>query len=420
MDYSKEELENLTTIYDKYSPKLIALAKKPSTFQMLKSEFTRLLEKNNSALQTNILGRQLVITQKDEDRFLDILELDRADMTQSIKTSPYFVKFDEAGHLSLLNQYVFAFPFIIMSYEYKKLGKKDYARICYMLTFFKPYASRISLLFGKYPVNEDQMLYTVEHMTEKSDLKKLGTLFEVIAKKSDASFENYFGDISPKYRLTDCELGKIYSSGVATRINNFLLDISTKYRMNSGKYMAFENNSNAFEDDEGSDIVDRDIDSDAAMRVNIVNKAINAATIAPIDLKLIRSISKLVFMSDSQYYQTLMSDTVVRVAEHMSKNLQEFFTCMINSFLFTSNPHTGGKYTMEDFKTVTFPAVMNKKVYNNPNTSDKNILRVKVLLDQMLEYCDEYDAKMPTKTKNRNIRNAIFLYWVWFLQKAGR
>lgn len=362
MDYTKEELESLTTIYDKYSPRLAALAKKPGTFVMIKSAFTKVLEKNRETLQTNIIGKPFIIMQKDEDGFLDALGVKRSEMEQDIKTSPYFQKFDEAGHLSLLAQYAFAFPLILMAYEYKKLGKTDYARICYMTTFFKPYASRISFLYGKYPVNADQMLYTIEHMTEKSDLKRLGTLFEVISKKSDASFENYFGNISPKSKITDCDLGKIYSSGVATRINNFLLDISTKYRMNKGKYLAFENNSAAFDDEEsGTDIVDNDIASDAAIRTSIVNKAINSATMSPVDLKLVRSICKLCFASDSQYYQTLVSDTVFKDADHLSDKLQEFFTCMINSFLFTDNPHTGGKYSMADFKTVTFPAVMNKK-----------------------------------------------------------
>lgn len=420
MDYSKEELESLTTLSDKYSPMLAAKAKKPVTFIMIKNELTKLLEKNREALQTNIVGRQVLISQKDEDGFLAAIGIDRTEMEDDIKNSPYFAKFNETGRFSLLPQFVFAFPYMLMAYEYKKLNKDQYARVCYMITFFKPYASRISLLFGKYPVNEDQMLYTIEHMTEKSDLKKLGTIFEVISKKSDASYDNYYGAKDNKYVLTDADLGTIYTSGIATRINNFLLDVSTKYRDNKGKYMAFEVNSSKFDDDEGeSDIVDADIASDAAIRTDIVSKAMNKATMQPIDLKLIRAISKMCLSSDSQYYQNMLTQTITNIVENMHKDLPEFFTCMVNSFLFTQNSATGEKYSMADFRTMTFVAVMNKKVYNNPNTNDINILKVKELLNKMLEdYCDEYASAL--NTKKRLIRNAVFMYWVCFLQKAGR
>lgn len=419
MDYSKEELENLATISDKYSPRLASLAKRPSTFTAIKTAFSRLLEKNREALQTNIVGRQVLISKSDEDAFLSAIGIDREEMEDDIKNSPYFAKFNETGRFSMLSQFVFAFPLMLMSYEYKKLGKPEYARVCYMVTFFKPYASRISLLFGKYAVNEDQMLYTIEHMTEKSDLKKLGTLFEVISKKSDASYENYFASLNNNYILKDSDLGKIYTSGIATRINNFLLDISTKYRENKGKYMAFEANSSKFTDDEGeNDIVDSDIASDAAIRTDIVNKAINKATMQPIDLKLIRAVSKMCLASDSQYYQNLLTQTILNVVEHMGGDLQEFFTCIINSFLFTQSS-SGTKYRMSDFRTMTFVAVMNKKVYNNPNTNDISILRVKELLNKMLEdYCDEYASAL--NTKKRLLRNAVFMYWICFLQKAGR
>lgn len=415
---SKDELLSLSTLYDKYSPILAKKAAQPSFFTQIKAAISKVLSKNYEKLQTNIIGKRVAFTTKDEEDFFTAMGIDRDEMEKDVKAAPYIAKFDMAGQLMILSQLTFAVPMIILSAEYTKLNKIEAAKLVYMIIFLKPYASRESLFFGKYDVNEDQMLYTVENLTEKSDIKKLGSIINVLNKKAENSYLNYFENFKKTDVLTDAKIYEIYNSGIRTRINNFLNDIAEKYKRNKGKYLNFEANSVAFEDDDGTDIVDSDIKSDTAMKVNIINRASIALNKNPIDTNLIAA-ACMYSLGSSDFYKNLLTTTINDVVEHMGKRMPEFFTAMISSFLFTINKNTGKRYTMQDFKTPRFLAVMAKKVYADPNTHDINILLVRKMLDEMLEnYCDEYLSAM--NTKRRNIKSALFMYWTIFLQKAGR
>lgn len=417
-EYSKEELMNLSTLYDKYSPILAKKAALPSFFLQIKAAISKVLSKNYNKLQTNIIGRRITFTVNDEAPFFSAMGIDRKEMEEDIKNAPYIHKFDMAGQLMILSQLTFAVPMIILAAEYTKLKKIEEAKLVYMIIFLKPYASRESLFFGKYDVNEDQMLYTVENLTEKSDIKKLGSIINVITKKAENSYINYLADIKKTDKLTDSKIYEIYNSGIRTRINNFLNDIAEKYKENKGKYLNFEANAAAFEDDDGADIVDSDIKSDAALKANIVFKVVTKINMDPIDTNLVAA-ACMYSLGSSEFYRNLLTTTINDVIEHMGREMPDFFNAMISSFLFTDNKTTGKKYTMNDFRTPVFLAVMNKKVYNDPNTHDVNILLVRKKLDEMLEnYCDEYLTAM--NTKKRNIRSALFMYWIMILQKAGR
>ena len=74
---------------------------------------------------------------------------------------------------------------------------------------------------------------------------------------------------------------------------------------------------------------------------------------------------------------------------------------------------------MTDFKTAVWPAVMSKKIYKDKNSSDLNIKFAKAFVEQtLLTYCPDYVT--GAATKKRSIKNAYFMYWIWFLQKCAR
>ena len=215
--FTKEELESAHGIYDALKEAICEKAKDPMTFKKIQRVLSQILDKNSNVLQTNIIGRQLLINQKDERAFLDILEIDPEDVKKLIKASPYFQKF---GELRLTDQLSFAIPLLILSIEYKRLKKDSEADILYFMTFLKPYASRVSQHW-KLGVNEAQMMYTIESLSDRFDIKKQGTLFGVLLKASKNSFENYIPPLMTRDTVYDSELHIIYNSGVASRVNSF-------------------------------------------------------------------------------------------------------------------------------------------------------------------------------------------------------
>lgn len=420
-DLSKEELEKISTIYPAYSQLLDAKAKSLSTFIQIRNIAKGIFEKNARVLQTNIVGRQLTINAEEEKKILAAIGITASEMETSIAKSPYFMKFRD---LKLKSQLAFALPLLMLSISYHKEKKEEEARFCYLLTFLKPYASRISLIFGTYGVIEDQMLYTIEQLTEKSDLKKYSTIYEILVKKSDLSYANYVVPMTKTYIPSDKEMHVMYASGVGSRVNSFIEDVSRKYKENKGKYLNYENSVyNAVDKDGEVDTLDSNIQSDSQIRSEVVNSAINKMNMDPIDEGAVDIACKMYLKPSSpksRHYYDLLTETIHSVVEGMAKDMPEFFTNMVSSFLFTDNPNTGRKYTMNEFKTLAFPNVMTKKVYNNPNSKDQNILKVRKTLDKMLNFhCVEYASAKSASTK-RNIRAALFMYWALFLMRSSR
>ena len=92
-DYTKEEIESLTSIYDRFHEILEKKAKTPSVFNQIRSQGEKLLEKNREKLQTNIVGRQVIINQNDETAILNAVGISHEDMENAIAESPYFKVF---------------------------------------------------------------------------------------------------------------------------------------------------------------------------------------------------------------------------------------------------------------------------------------------------------------------------------------
>lgn len=412
--YTKEELEAIDGIYKALAPNLSLKAKDPNVFRKISREIVKLNEKNSDALLTNIIGRQLLINQKNEDDILEILGIKKEEVKRLIKESPYFdLTFND---LKLTDQLVFAIPLIIYSSELHKLKKEEEAQLVFLLTFYKPYASRISYHF-KYGVNEKQMLYTVEHLTERFDIKKYGDIFSVLTKKSAGSYKNYIEDTDKNKIFSDKELYVIYSSGVATSVNAMIGKIVEQYIANKGKQLEYDlaYQTTLDKDADSTDIEDADIESDSAVKARIVSKVATRVNKDPIDRMMIRVASQSEFGSSSKYYQDILTTAVSEITEKMGDQLPDFFSSIVGAFLFNINPTTGGRYTAADFRTPVFvKGAMD--LFRKKNLKDVNLLKVKDYIAKMLENCSlEYNMNFGA-TKQREFRNALYFYWVLMIK----
>ena len=411
--FTKEELESAHGIYDALKEAINEKAKDPMTFKKIQRVLSQILDKNSNVLQTNIIGRQLLINQKDERAFLDILEIDPEDVKKLIKASPYFQKF---GELRLTDQLSFAIPLLILSIEYKRLKKDSEADILYFMTFLKPYASRVSQHW-KLGVNEAQMMYTIESLSDRFDIKKQGTLFGVLLKASKNSFENYIPPLMTRDTVYDSELHIIYNSGVASRVNSFLASIYNVYKGNAGKKLDFEDTSYSSTDEDGNtEQVNKEIESIAAIKTSLVRKVVNKLNTDPIDVKLLAIAAQKGFKDPSQLYQTTLKTCVSQITDKMYDALPTFYSALFGVFFDSINPVTDRKFTAKDVKTVLFIKVCDE-IFRKPNTKDENILTVKSLVREMLEKCTDVYGRYKTSSKNK-IENALFSYFVLMARKG--
>lgn len=417
-DFSKDELkliEGATTLYDTLDPIIKKKVKEPRTWQELLRIIKAFMYKNQEALSTNIIGKQVIVNNSMEEDILRVLEIDRDLVKKSIKESEYFKKF---GELQLTNQLCLGIPLILTAVEYKRLGKVEESKLSFLLAFYKPYASRCSLFF-KFNVNEGQMNYTVEHMTDRFDLKQYGTLANVLVKRAESSYNNYIEPINKIEKVTDKELHVMYTSGVASRVNSFLKAVWEEYRKNDGKSIEFEGSAATVTDkDTGEDeYVDNDIASDASVKMNEVNKVMNKLANGKVDIGLAAIAAQYGFGSSNATFRGMLVSLIQEVLDKMYDELPLFFTSLIGSFLFHIDPKTGSRYGVKEYRSPVFINVgVDILAGKKSNLKDINMLKAREIFKKMLnEHSNDYLGYGQTSKKK--FERALALYWVLALRK---
>lgn len=133
------------------------------------------------------------------------------------------------------------------------------------------------------------MLYTVEKsLSERYDIKKYGTIIGALQKRAASSYENYITPLTSKDVYTDKKLYITYTSGIASSVNTFIGSIVKEYRKNEGKSLDFDASAVGVLDKDADEMEyeDADIESDVAVRNNIVNKTLLKITKNPVDKKI--------------------------------------------------------------------------------------------------------------------------------------
>jgi len=419
--FTKAELEKATSINNVIRPKVkAAVSRKMMFLRPLMQEFTIFSDKNADILQTNIVGKQLLFNSDMQDKIFKIFALTKKEIDTAIKVSPYFEKF---GNFQLKDQLIFAIPLLLAAGEFYKMGKKKESEFLYMSAFYKPYASVVFRHF-KYGVNEDQMMYTIEHLTERFDIKKQGSILGVLEKMARSSYDNYINDLAAPV-VSDKVIHVIYTAGIQSRISSFMKSIYNEYKKNKGKYLPFESGTFEGIDDSEGETFDRDIKSDTAVKNQMVKKSVSALLKNPIDESLIDIAAKYSFIDKTKSYGTykysglytdILKNTVNEIVDNKYKELHIFIESILSSFIYNKNSLTGVKYTAKDLRSPVF-LTASLKIFKSPNTRDKNMLKVKSMLTKFLEsYSVEY--LNFGKTQKAKLKNAVFFYFVLVIQKG--
>lgn len=417
-----ESLTLITSLYDKYYDAVAARCSKSTTSAALRQVMKGLSVKNRDALMTQIVGKQVIINASTEDEIFGIFGLDRADIKAAMRDSEYFKHIGNGKELALADQLALALPLIFASLAYKRLKKQEESDLCYLLLFFKPYASRVSLLF-KYGVKEDQMLYTVERdlASVKYDISHYGTVMNVLDNKARVSYANYIEPKGAKDKITDAEFSVIYQSGVASRVNQFIGQIYEKYMANAGKSLSYDSGTEGvFNKDAGEvdDYAMADIDSDDSVKAKIAYKVSTYAVKNPVETRLVEEAGRLFADGRSNTLNIILTNIIEETKDKLFEKLPMFISDMVSSFLFTTNERTGQKYTTQDLKSAVFLKVgMDNLIGKKSNLSkDSALYRARQTFEEMIGLTKMYIGSM---TYQRNIRKMLAFYWVALIKIRG-
>jgi hypothetical protein len=421
--FSKKELERFTDVYEVIGPTIKDAAKRPSmVLTPIKREISLFADRNANVLQiASTFGKQLLFGAATEDAILAAIGLNKDQIKTAIKESNYFKKY---GDLKLIDQLVFAIPLMLLSAEFYKAKKYQESEFIFTIAWYKPYATIIFKHFGKYETNEDQMMYTIENLSQKFDIKTFGNLQNTIVKKAKISYDNYIAVLTAD-PVTDFNLHVSFNSGIYTRISHLVKGIYRQYEANKGKYMPFESATVEGTDDDAGETFERDIQSDAAVKDSLVKKAVTNINRNPIDIQYLDVAVKYAFIESktsksfdvSESYYDMIQATLLEIGRKRAKDYPVIFESIIGSFLFETNPYTGKKFSARDLKTPTFINFSLTNLMKSPNTKNQNLLNVRALMDDVLIECSTAYLNSGD-TKRGKIKRALYMYYLLTVQKG--
>lgn len=279
-----------------------------------------------------------------------------------------------------------------MAYFY---NDKEKLRILGMYYAYSFYYSVFTLYFGsKDKINQECMEYTVNEMTNKFNLKKLGSLDELLSYTIEVANNTYTDRFK---RLADNDIIDQIMA-YKTRISHTFRNIRSEYAKNYAKgNRIFDSNER---DAEGQIIMDRE---NNLMAVDsLASKYTTMFFQTEINVNSVNFASGMCEVSRNEIRSAI--DLLHREGD--VREVKEFYQCLFYLF-FTANPNALSR----DIHSNKFLAAADA-IYKKGNSNDKSIIRIKQLSHKWLSVGSKTYSSSTREATLNAFRKAIYLYFV--------
>lgn len=387
IDMKKREF----TLRNKYYPYIEQLL--PQRQKALLRHIINYRDKNSEILTSPIPIRYPIFGDTDWEIVYKCTGIDKRELQEDI------LKIDVTGYGVEVRNFT---PFrttmlLIMRYYYLNKKEKELDLI-YRYYTYSIYFTIFHDFFRKFMPQEDVMTYVINSLTNKSDLKKAGSidnwLFLDMKNKMDSFIEQKRID-----RCSDLEISYMIN-GIQTKIRNkFKLISNAYYQAIQDKDKIYKGND--FYDDEGGIRDTNSVTGDAEMLAQTYTTKF--FTIPP-SQKIITISAKYTSVSVDELRATLYNI----FDNNWSDDVYEFYLALFYTYLSMPDPHA----TVDNIHSLKFSAVMSK-VFKKGNTKDRNIIKIKEISTKWLNEGSatfKSTSREPTKSC---FRKAVFFYFVY-------
>jgi hypothetical protein len=251
--------------------------------------------------------------------------------------------------------------------------------------------------YFKYGVNPQIMDYTINNLNNKYKIKQLGTIWNTLLDTAMVCDRTYTKNI---IRANDKDITD-YVESLKTRLNALLKKIKNEFtkNYNDKNIMSIE------KDNEDQDNFSR-AESNSYIIERLANSiALKIAMNGP-DLKWVDISARVNSVAVNDLRTTINNLTADK------QNSKEIKIVIVNILtLYLSDP----KNTAADIHSNKFILTC-MQIYKKSNTSDRNIIMIKKILDTWLQrYSDRYKQSNRVATLN-SFRKALFTYFVFTIQ----
>ena len=284
---------------------------------------------------------------------------------------------------------------LIITYA-KRNKNEDLANFAVMYLTLSMYPS-LHYKYFPYEPNQQIMDYTINNLSNKYKIKQLGTIWNALLDTAQVCDKTYSRNIT---RATDKDITD-YIEAIKTRLNALLKKIKNEFQKNY-------NDKNIMNIE--SDYEDENTISTSESNSYIIERYANAISMklsmSGPDMKLVSIASRMNNISINE----LRSVTTQLVsAKENAKDIKQLFTDILTTFL------TVQKHSITQVKSSEF-LIECLAIYKKSNTIDKNITRVKKLLEKWLNmYSEKYKKSNRVATLN-NFKKALYTFFVITIQ----
>lgn len=350
------------------------------------------IDKNSDVLYHNAPSRRLYFTDNDKNVIFKVIGLEKKEIAKAIKENPYV----DASWKVLTQPYFWG---LLMSARYFLVNNKEKEMqqvLMYLTLSF--YSSIQYKNFPKFLPNDNIMTYTINNLSNKFDIKKFGTVFELLYNTMMVNHNTYKND----FKVGDDLALKNYLMTLRTRINSKIQNITREYEKNrkSGNYF------NSDEEDQDPENF-RELDNASFEIRKLSDKITRVIVSSSVDDKILR-----ISAESNKINKMILKTALQNIIRNKTKDVDKLVILILQMYIIgTDNePKTikSTKYIAECINA-----------YSKSNTNDQVIIDMKKLLDEWLNDSSDMYLKTERVATKSSFRRAIFLYFVFMIQKAS-
>jgi len=354
----------------------------------LNNFFQKFIDKNNEVLFTLYPIERVNISDSDRNFFFVLSGIE----PKEIKTVLKSLDFIKASWKSLNNEFtVLMLCYVRYFYEHKNKELMEKCILFMALQFYvMNHVSRI-----KY-IQKETMIYTVNHLSNKHDLKKFPNIFQAIYKKSLKNHESYSRNLETNSDKDFLE----YGLNLNNRIRKWVIGLWLEYieNKNSGRY--FNTTADDYSEENYS------MNTNSSMEItNLTNKIILKVVKYSVNIKLVKFASQITTISFSSLLNTINELMKKEKIEEIKKLIE----LIIELYMIE------GKRKYEDFSSKDYISYI-FSIYSKSNTIDERVLKIKKILEGWLEKYSASYLKTNRVATKINWKKAIFLYFALLIQ----
>ena len=367
-----------------------AFKNNPNNIKVFQSAVSAYLDKNMNKLSSSGPVYRTLFT-----------EADKQVVFNATTTSPELVNKVLPDSAYIKNHWKnIASPFnvvcaLIITYA-KRNKNEDLGNFAVMYLTLSMYPS-LHYKYFPYEPNQQIMDYTINNLSNKYKIKQLGTIWNALLDTAQVCDRTYSRNIT---RATDKDITD-YIEAIKTRLNALLKKIKNEFQKNYNSKnimnveQDYEDDSTISTSESNSYIIER-YSNAIAMKLSISGP----------DMKLVSIASRINNISINELRSVT---TQLASAKENAKDIKQLFTDILTTFLSVQ------KHTISEIKSNPF-VLECLSIYKKSNTNNKEILRVKKLLEKWLNmYSEKYKKSNRIATLN-NFKKALYTFFVFTIQ----